>query len=244
MKNLLNKILIVVSLLIAVGGLCYGGKEYLEFQKTMGGKFYIEHCFRHGVNLVEEETGFSLLHDAAVRGHVENALRLLENGADVNIEAKSGQTPLYGAVYHGHIELVDLLIKKGADVNNAGKKRPAGVTFVSGVDGELIRSSPMGTSPLIVSIVMKRHDMVRLLIKGGADVNAYGLSGDGYLHSPLYFAVGNMDLEMIELLVSAGAWDDSINEVINDEYAEDITERKYFAAVKKILLSVDRQEPL
>lgn len=59
------------------------------------------------------------LHWAAVKGHLEIAQILLNNGADIDIEAKNkdGATPLHWAVYFQQKDMTSLLIKNGAAIN-------------------------------------------------------------------------------------------------------------------------------
>ena len=65
----------------------------------------------------DEATGISPLHRAAVRGHVEHARLLLENGADVNERTviDGEETALMEAAFLGHAAMVRFLLEKGAD---------------------------------------------------------------------------------------------------------------------------------
>jgi hypothetical protein len=56
------------------------------------------------------------LHSASFGGHVEVALILLENGANVIAETFDQLTPLHAASSMGHAELVWILLQHGADV--------------------------------------------------------------------------------------------------------------------------------
>lgn len=62
--------------------------------------------------------GFTPLHYSAFFGHPEIARRLLDAGADANVEATngSGLHPLNSAVAGGHHDLVVLLLDHGADL--------------------------------------------------------------------------------------------------------------------------------
>jgi len=70
------------------------------------------------------ELGAKLI-TAVKAGRVEEAKRLLEEGADPNARDERGFTPLHLACARGNQELVELLLERGADPNAVGG---AGVT--------------------------------------------------------------------------------------------------------------------
>ena len=64
----------------------------------------------------------TLLMNAAVGGDVNAVKKLLNEGADVNVQGFNGWTALSEAAYGGHTKIVKLLIEKGADVNAESNK--------------------------------------------------------------------------------------------------------------------------
>lgn len=64
-----------------------------------------------------QERAFIALCLAAHRGHEELAVRLIENGAEINRKTPTGKTPLHLASARGHGELVNTLLHNGADIN-------------------------------------------------------------------------------------------------------------------------------
>jgi uncharacterized protein len=67
--------------------------------------------------------GWSALHYAASRGHVEMVRLLLENSAYIDASSPTGETPLMMAVLYGTPQTVKLLLEEGADptvTNNNG----------------------------------------------------------------------------------------------------------------------------
>ncbi|XP_005092657.1 uncharacterized protein LOC101845386 isoform X2 [Aplysia californica] len=64
-----------------------------------------------------EERAFIALCLASHRGHEELAVRLIENGAEINRTTPTGKTPLHLASARGHGELVNTLLQHGADIN-------------------------------------------------------------------------------------------------------------------------------
>ncbi|KAK2719133.1 uncharacterized protein LOC136037253 isoform X2 [Artemia franciscana] len=66
---------------------------------------------------VKDNAGYTPLHEACGKGHLEVAHFLLMCGADVSASAQGGIRPLHEAAEFGNLELVRLLISYGADPN-------------------------------------------------------------------------------------------------------------------------------
>jgi len=107
---------------------------------------------------------------------------LIENGFDVNTIITEGKTPLILAAAHSRIEIAELLIDQGANVN---------VNVWKYGYGEL--------PALRYSIVIGSPDLLELLIKGGANVNAQDSQGK----TALYYAKDIGFDEITELLEDA-----------------------------------------
>ncbi|GEM_PF-6040034 len=125
--------------------------------------------------------GFSALHAAAAGNRLEVAKFLLEKGAQVDVQDELGQTPLYFAAERGHLDLVRLLVEKGADVNKPAKK---------------------GWPPLYAAAAGNFLDVAKFLLEHGATVNT---KTGATTHSPLLIAAHNKNVEMVRLLLAAGA---------------------------------------
>jgi hypothetical protein len=89
-------------------------------------------------------------------GDVQEAKRLLDEGADVNARTESGYTPLHWAAKFGYTEAASLLLERGADVN--ARKED-------------------GSTPLSFAAMEGQTETAELLIERGADVNARTESG-------------------------------------------------------------------
>lgn len=64
---------------------------------------------------MKDNAGYTPLHEACSRGHLEVAQTLLLYGANHSETALSGIRPLHEAIENGHVEIVRLLISYGAD---------------------------------------------------------------------------------------------------------------------------------
>ena len=80
-----------------------------------------------------------------------------ELGADVDLADNIGITPLYAAAQHGHLDTVPCLVNElGADVNLATKA---------------------GDTPLHVAALNMHEEIVRFLMRHGADAQAANRAG-------------------------------------------------------------------
>ena len=59
-------------------------------------------------------TGDTSMHWAAQRGDVDGMKRLVESGADVNVENNVGETPMHFAARNGHVEAMKWLKENGS----------------------------------------------------------------------------------------------------------------------------------
>jgi ankyrin repeat protein len=98
------------------------------------------------------------------------------------VQDKDGWTPLHLAAHYGHAAVVQTLLANNADV--------------------AVRSgNAMKNQPLHAAAAGRRLETARLLIEGGADVNATQVGG----FVPLHSAAQNGDRPLVELLLSRGA---------------------------------------
>ena len=88
-----------------------------------------------------------MLHHAALNGKTDEAIRLLDRGADPDAMI-NGTTPLHWAAYSGHTDLASVLLDRGANVNS---------------------EDDLGRTPLHVAIRWHNTDTAKLLILRGAD---------------------------------------------------------------------------
>jgi len=112
------------------------------------------------------------------------AKRLVEMGADVNAKDRAGRSALHYAAASGDEEMLVFLLDKGADVNITDGYGWTPLFHVGWSGGSF-----------------KRPQVLDLLVRRGADLNAKDLFGRTILH--LYTESGNSDA--VGLLVNLGA---------------------------------------
>ena len=93
---------------------------------------YLLSSFQANVNYQGYHNGTSPIYWAAVKGHKDVVLLLLDRGADPNIAGRDGWTPLHWAGIKGHKELALLLLRKGADPNMATNQGQTPLALVQG----------------------------------------------------------------------------------------------------------------
>ena len=119
------------------------------------------------------------LHYAAYFGHFEIVQILLENGARLRERNLLGETALCIAIKKGHCQIFKYLIQKGADID---------------VWREMC-------GPVIIAIIHSQIDVLKLLLKHGAEVNFQHFE----YRTPLQYAIKNQNLEMIHELLTHDA---------------------------------------
>jgi hypothetical protein len=131
------------------------------------------------MEIPKEELDRNLL-NAAANGLAEQAIKLLDQGADINCKDKDGQTPLMWASQNGHFKITELLIKNGANSNDKNN---------------------FSNTPLILALITDHPQIAQRLIEHGADVNYKTKSG----WTPLLYASKNGPLALVQLLLNHDA---------------------------------------
>lgn len=159
------------------------------------------------VNAVEDNFGNTALHIAAAGGHEAVVRCLLKRGANIDFQNLDGKPPIVGAVKKAQAGTVEVLLGEGATVPGRDAHGDTvlhwaaeygGVELVAALmrerwrDGEKwgvevdARNNSEWT-PLHYAAQRTRDaaDVARVLMEGGADVNAV----DPYGRTPLHFAL-------------------------------------------------------
>jgi ankyrin repeat protein len=159
-------------------------------------------------------SGFTPLFFAVREGHTRVINRLLDAGADVNEVMRpakrraGGITALILAVENGHYELAATLLDFGADPN----AHPAGYTALHAMTNARKPIRGDGNPPPIGSGNLDSLQLVRLLARHGADVNARledGTSGRGRFtttgSTPFLLAARAGDVPLMKVLLDLQA---------------------------------------
>ncbi len=150
---------------------------------------------------------------AAIRaGDHKAAARLLEKPALAAARDRHGSTPLIQAALYSDAEMVRLLIERKADVNAANKDGVTALMLGAG-DLEKVRllvkqgakvdaRSELGRTPLLIAATYAGNSKtVQLLLGAGAKATEQ----DNFHETPLTSAAKRGDVEMVEILIKAGA---------------------------------------
>jgi len=128
----------------------------------------------------ELAAGRTALQYAAVRGHVNVSLRLIEAHANPNVACRYGFTALHLASQSGNDDVICALIESTADPNTRDH---------------------IGESPLHSAAQGGHAETTNLLLHAGAQLTVVNRDGRSALHA----AIENARADVVELLVLSGA---------------------------------------
>lgn len=172
-----------------------------------------------------DDGGMTPLHWAAQNGHVDVAIFLIANRADVNARTtgdkySAGQTPLHEAAWRGQKDVAALLLARKAEVD---------------------AKDVLGRTPLCFAVMENHTDVAKLLIANKADVNAKSENDE----TPLYYAAARGQREAAELLLANGAnvdsrtpdWETPLYHAAKFGGLEKESDDKAIAAVAAVLIA-------
>ncbi|KAM0483609.1 hypothetical protein ACHAPX_002101 [Trichoderma viride] len=163
------------------------------------------------VNLADR-IGRTALYWAAVKDYFEMVQYLLKQGASLETRDDWGDTPALHAAIKGNTCIVEILLDHGADLEDADGNGRTMLSWAAGQGHEdttrllLDRGASIETmdkewrTPLLLAAHANHVTTVKVLIDAGANVNCT----DGK-SSPLSFAAGHGNSQMVRLLLKARA---------------------------------------
>jgi len=130
----------------------------------------------HGTDAsIQNNDGWTALHYAAEKGHLEVVNLLLSHKANTSEEDNSGSTALHYAGYYGHLEVVNCLLSHGADTSIQNRT---------------------GCTVLYCAVNNGHLKVVKCLLSHGADTSIR----DNYGHTALHIARMRGHIAIVEYL--------------------------------------------
>jgi ankyrin repeat protein len=122
---------------------------------------------------VMDQNGWTPLHWACLRRHLQVFKELVEHGADIEVETSYGSTPLHLAAIYGHlpfvIELLNPNDSNGTTTTILGKRKSRGADTEAKDNG--------GDTPLHNACCNGHLPIVKALVSAGADILAANNAG-------------------------------------------------------------------
>lgn len=148
------------------------------------------------VNFVNR-SGLTAMHMACENGLARTVRALLENGASPNIQSGIGEmkSPIHYAVDGSHSEVISVLVEFKTAAGNDSEKPDFNLKTID------------ADSPLSLALKSGANELVPLLIRGGADVNARNGQDLTLLHQ----AILQEDSETSIFLLNQGADYNALN---------------------------------
>ncbi|SMR45308.1 unnamed protein product [Zymoseptoria tritici ST99CH_3D1] len=180
-----------------------------------------------GVEFYAHSDGWSALHDASLAGNHDVVQLLLDKGWQVNAQGGHFGNALQAACHGGHEKTVQLLLSAGADANAQGghygnalyaaarkhdDEKVAQMLINAGADVNALRGywnhkddEEYHATALQVASFSGLEKMVRVLLEGGADVDACEKHGTRPSGTALQAASTHGHESVVKLLLGAGA---------------------------------------
>jgi len=170
-----------------------GGNTALFYAANNGNLEILNMLIENGANIdaVDSERNYTPLLEALTQGQAACAKQLILKGANIQVIGKNNVTPLQFTIEHDMHEVSDLLIRKGCQFGTSPSEDVR--TFFGAVIrahtlavAEMLSSGinaneseeENGFSPLFFCTTSGHEDIVKLLIKNGAQVNRTNKDGD------------------------------------------------------------------
>ncbi|KAL3475445.1 ankyrin repeat-containing domain protein [Aspergillus californicus] len=184
---------------------------------------------------VADSCGQTALHWAVRNGQEEAIIFLLSRGLDVNAVDDHLESALHYAARHGSKTMIRLFLESGSQVecrNEAGESPllvaarglnldTLNCLLINGANANALDKMDRNAIHLaITASKAKPVDAVKILLEYGLDISLC----DGNNMTPLHYAVNRGDMQLIDLLLDAGA---NINFGIQRDHRTEIAQSTY-----------------
>ncbi|XP_023516050.1 potassium channel AKT1-like [Cucurbita pepo subsp. pepo] len=160
----------------------------LCFATLRGDDLLLHQLLKRGLDPNESDNnGRTSLHIAASKGNENCVLLLLDFGADPNSRDSDGIVPLWEAILGGHEAVVQLLIDNGANLRSgdvghfactaAEQNNLQLLKEILQYGGDVLSSRNNGTTALHVAVCEDNIEIVKFLLKQGADIDKPDVHG-------------------------------------------------------------------
>ena len=200
--------------------------------------------------------GWTALMFAANAGNTDVVTLILKKGVDLDAGASDGWTALMFVVADRQMEMVEFLVNKGANINIKDNSKYAFTALVFAVEAEdydiaeflLVEMDKDDKADsalvayqkgqaLLMAAKKEYSDIVRLMLRFGADVNTINRDGYTSLMYATMFGFGNI----VGILIENKA-DPNIKHFFQSKTALDYAREKKFKEIERMLLQVGAKE--
>jgi len=198
------------------------GFSFKRLHKYFDGSFMCEEIVTFNAeDYLKKNTGWTPLHVAASKGHLEIVKLLIGEGADPNLKDNEFYTPLHWACISQSVEMIKFFVNKHVDINeNQGfHYTPLHLASVSGNKNiveflinhcaEINSKTFYGSTPLHGASMAGESKIVEVLLLIGADVNSIYRPSLTEIETPMDYVLRanvSQDLkkETVDLLLKHG----------------------------------------
>ncbi|XP_057613543.1 ankyrin repeat and sterile alpha motif domain-containing protein 1B isoform X2 [Chionomys nivalis] len=162
-----------------------------------------------------DSSGYTALHHAALNGHKDIVLKLLQYEASTNVADNKGYFPIHLAAWRGDVEIVKLLIHHGPSHSRVNEQNNENETalhcaaqyghsevvavLLEELTDPTIRNSKLET-PLDLAALYGRLRVVKMIITAHPNL----MSCNTRKHTPLHLAARNGHKAVVQVLLEAG----------------------------------------
>ncbi|XP_051702502.1 ankyrin repeat and sterile alpha motif domain-containing protein 1B isoform X4 [Oryctolagus cuniculus] len=162
-----------------------------------------------------DSSGYTALHHAALNGHKDIVLKLLQYEASANVADNKGYFPIHLAAWKGDVEIVKILIHHGPSHSRVNEQNNENETalhcaaqyghsevvavLLEELTDPTIRNSKLET-PLDLAALYGRLRVVKMIISAHPNL----MSCNTRKHTPLHLAARNGHKAVVQVLLEAG----------------------------------------